>query len=141
MDLTVFVQGTLNSIVKRIPDLFHSFKNAYFNWKEGAETGVSPPSDEYVPNSARQISWFMKCAGALWKPYYDSMGEQFIYQYIWKQKLALFVWTVRSLLNGKGGRNSGHISNGDVLETTFIEYLSFFRKTSSPGLRSKFYGN
>lgn len=74
MDLSAFVQGTLNSIVKQIADLFHHFKGAYFNWKEGTETGVSPPADEDVPNGTSQISWFMKCAGALWRPYYDSGG-------------------------------------------------------------------
>lgn len=64
--------GILNSIAKLIFDLFHYFQDAYFNWKEGATTGVNPPSDEDVPNSARQTPSFMKYAGALWKPYYDS---------------------------------------------------------------------
>jgi hypothetical protein len=74
MDLMTFLQGSLNSIVKLIADSMHCFQNAYFSWKEGAETGVSPPPDEDVPNSARKVSWFMKCAGALWRPYYDSDG-------------------------------------------------------------------
>jgi hypothetical protein len=74
MDLIPFSQGTLHSIAKLIADLFHYFQEAYFNWKEGAETGVSPPPDEDVPNGARQVTWFMKCAGALWRPYYDSDG-------------------------------------------------------------------
>jgi hypothetical protein len=74
MDLIAFLQGSLNSIVKLIAGLIHCFQNAYLGWKEGAETGVNSPPDEDVPNSARQISWFMKCAGALWRPYYDSDG-------------------------------------------------------------------
>jgi hypothetical protein len=72
MDLVLFVQGILNSILKLVLDLFQYFQDAYFNWKEGGESGVSPGPDEDVPNSAKQISWFMKCAGALWRPYYDS---------------------------------------------------------------------
>lgn len=74
MDLIAFLQGSLNSIVKLIAGLIHCFQNAYLGWKEGAETGVNSPPDEDVPNSARQISWFMKCAVALWRPYYDSDG-------------------------------------------------------------------
>ena len=74
MDLIAFLQGSLNSIVKLIAGLIHCFQNAYLGWKEGAGTGVNSPPDEDVPNSARQISWFMKCAGALWRPYYDSDG-------------------------------------------------------------------
>jgi hypothetical protein len=74
MDLIAFLQGSLNSIVKLIAGLIHCFQNAYLGWKEGAETGVNSPPDEDVPNSARQISWFMRCAGALWRPYYDSDG-------------------------------------------------------------------
>lgn len=72
MDLIAFLQGSLNSIVKLIADLIYCFQNAYFGWKEGAETGVSPPPDEDVPNSAKQIPQYMKCAGAFWRPYYDS---------------------------------------------------------------------
>jgi hypothetical protein len=69
-----FLQNSLNFIVK-LTALIRWFQDAYFNWKERAETGVSPPPNEDVPNNARQVSWFMKCASALWRPYYDSDGE------------------------------------------------------------------
>ena len=72
MDLIALLQGALNSIAKLVADLLHYLQEAYFNWREGAETGVGPPPDEDVPNNARQISSFVKCAGALWRPYYDS---------------------------------------------------------------------
>jgi hypothetical protein len=66
------LQESLNSIFKLTADLIRWFQDAYFSWKEGAETGVISSSDEDVPNSAKQISQYIKCAGALWKPYYDN---------------------------------------------------------------------
>jgi hypothetical protein len=57
MDLIAFLQGGLNSIVKLIADLIRCFPKAYFSWKEGAETGVSPPP-KYLEGRRSKLSKF-----------------------------------------------------------------------------------
>jgi hypothetical protein len=71
MNLNSFFSSEIsNFFAKLITGSIQWLQEAYFRWKEGAETGVGSPSNEDVPNNANQSSQFIECAGAFWKPYY-----------------------------------------------------------------------